>query len=544
MPLLLDGQRYFVTRNCHAALKRCRELRESGYFWVDSISINQKDAAEKALQIPRMHQIYSYALNVIVWLGCLENERDPGLEHQEKEAVAMIENLAKCEYMKERFLLLATKGNNTDLRWRALIDLLEHKWFARLWTHQEVGLARKAVIATNYATLPFKTFSLAMSILMFVSGGKGFDYFDKLHQRERLDRIMISVVGRTRASTRLSLYETMWATRTFQCFDPHDCVYGILGLIEPNIASQIVVDYCESMALLFAKVSQLIIRSEQSLEVLTQANGWPQAEGIKTQGCPSWVVDWSQRISPDTIAVGQAQELHYDQYRAALELTPLVSFSADAMEMNLTGYAVDSVAIATSSLGRSGELFPDILDPQHLSAYRERFMAYPASCSIEEAWVRTILLDVGRFRSDSTPRLSSGNTEAAECLERYMAVYSMGPEGIKAEQSSFTHQSWEHRSQETRPALQETISDFEITVNEKVPSRSFFISSTGYMGLGPASLREEDIVCIFPGCRVPLVVRKREDHYILVGECFVWGLMDGEGLTSKTEDELTTFRIL
>lgn len=491
-----------------------------------------------------MQQIYSCAVNVIVWLGCREDERSPGLEHWEKEASAMIENLAGCEYMKERFLLLATMDDNTKLRWRALIDLLEHKWFSRLWTHQEVGLAQKAIIALNYVTLPFQTFSLAMSILMFVSGGKGFDYFDKLHQRERLDRIIVSVVGRTRASTRLSLYETMWATRTYQCFDPHDCVYGILGLIHPKIASQIVVDYSESMALLFAKVSQIIIRGEWSLEVLTQANGWPQIEGIKAQGCPSWVVDWSQRISPDTITTGQAQELHYDQYRAALELSPLVSFSGDAMEMHLTGYAMDSVVLATGPLGKSGELFPDILDPRNLSAYRERFEAYPGKCGIEEAWVRTILLDVGRFRNDSTPRLSSGNTEAAECLERFMAVYKMGPEAVKASQTSLTHQSWEDPSERARRALQETITDFEITVNEKVPSRSFFISSTGYMGLGPLSLREEDLVCIFPGCRVPLLIRKREDHYVLVGECFVWGLMDGEGLEGKTDDCLRTFRIL
>lgn len=52
------------------------------------------------------------------------------------------------------------------------------------------------------------------------------------------------------------------------------------------------------------------------------------------------------------------------------------------------------------------------------------------------------------------------------------------------------------------------------------------------MGVGLKALREGDMICVFPGCQVPLLIRKG-DHHLLVGECFVWGLMDGEAWEGK-----------
>lgn len=63
------------------------------------------------------------------------------------------------------------------------------------------------------------------------------------------------------------------------------------------------------------------------------------------------------------------------------------------------------------------------------------------------------------------------------------------------------------------------------------------------MGIGPKRTQEGDEVCILLGCKIPLVIRKCEDsdRYFLVGECYVYGLMDGEamdGLDEKLVEEL------
>ena len=73
----------------------------------------------------------------------------------------------------------------------------------------------------------------------------------------------------------------------------------------------------------------------------------------------------------------------------------------------------------------------------------------------------------------------------------------------------------------------------------------FFISRSGYMGLASTSPRAGDLMCLIPGCTVPLLIRKQGDHHILVSDCFVWGLMDGKAFEGKDEGDIQweTFRL-
>jgi hypothetical protein len=76
-------------------------------------------------------------------------------------------------------------------------------------------------------------------------------------------------------------------------------------------------------------------------------------------------------------------------------------------------------------------------------------------------------------------------------------------------------------------------------------TRRFFISKKGYMGIGPESICNGDIICVLLGCRVPVLLRSYQDRYIFVGECFVWGIMDGEAMTGMSEEgKYSTFRLV
>ena len=61
-------------------------------------------------------------------------------------------------------------------------------------------------------------------------------------------------------------------------------------------------------------------------------------------------------------------------------------------------------------------------------------------------------------------------------------------------------------------------------------SRRPFRTEKGYMGLAPSVAREGDLFCVLLGSSVPVLLRIVESHYVLVGECFVLGFMDGEAL--------------
>jgi len=55
------------------------------------------------------------------------------------------------------------------------------------------------------------------------------------------------------------------------------------------------------------------------------------------------------------------------------------------------------------------------------------------------------------------------------------------------------------------------------------------------MGLASSGTKAGDIVCVVLGHSVPVILCQVEDYYLLVGDCFVYGLMDGEALQDFVE---------
>jgi hypothetical protein len=65
-----------------------------------------------------------------------------------------------------------------------------------------------------------------------------------------------------------------------------------------------------------------------------------------------------------------------------------------------------------------------------------------------------------------------------------------------------------------------------------------FITGSGYIGVGPKGIRSNDEIHVLLGCRVPVVLRRTGDEYIFLGQCSVYGLMDGEAIESVNAGKL------
>ena len=63
--------------------------------------------------------------------------------------------------------------------------------------------------------------------------------------------------------------------------------------------------------------------------------------------------------------------------------------------------------------------------------------------------------------------------------------------------------------------------------------RRFFRTTKGYIGMGPRPLQKGDVVALFKGGMVPLVIRSLEDKWELVGDCYVHGIMHGEAYSAQ-----------
>lgn len=67
--LVVNSQPYKVTRSLHAAISYLASSENVSDLWIDQISINQEDDAEKVQQVQLMSGIFSQARVVIGWLG-------------------------------------------------------------------------------------------------------------------------------------------------------------------------------------------------------------------------------------------------------------------------------------------------------------------------------------------------------------------------------------------------------------------------------------------------------------------------------------------
>jgi hypothetical protein len=59
--------------------------------------------------------------------------------------------------------------------------------------------------------------------------------------------------------------------------------------------------------------------------------------------------------------------------------------------------------------------------------------------------------------------------------------------------------------------------------------RRMITTQKGYIGIALELSRPRDLVCLLCGCRMPVVLRPEGGHFRFMGECYVHGLMFGEG---------------
>lgn len=67
------------------------------------------------------------------------------------------------------------------------------------------------------------------------------------------------------------------------------------------------------------------------------------------------------------------------------------------------------------------------------------------------------------------------------------------------------------------------------------------MTTLGYVGIGPSHLASGDVICILDNATIPFVLRPRPDGqsgYLVVGEAYVQGIMDGEYLERVRSQEV------
>ena len=492
-----------ISSTVRDVLRKIRRADKPCAVWIDQICINQDDDVEKGYQVNLMREIYAHACHVIVWIG-EENETD-------------------------RFAFKNSDIFNKD---RFLNMLRDREWFRRTWVVQEVACSRKASVWCGNEKIPWE--KLAEFVINELSN---IDSAQRLEE-ENIHRACESVRATENARRAIngpgymSLFEAILTTQHNNCGDPRDRVFAVLGLgkdwvdrkkkLEPN--------YRATVWDVFREFAIWDSENNSTLRTLSCPSG-------DLSPLPSWVPDWTSVVYPDPFT------LYGDQtgFAASKNKKAKPWYTDERRTFVVRGKQVDAV--------------------QRLGP-RSQFVKATSRSSIDRSWIdkleesRNWLMDCQKFATGGTEEihrdrfeefwrtmtcsLTEGGSQApdkySEYFSKYLQFMKTVPERYRRGllDSTFTPVEFSHHYRKTRDF--ENHKRIEASIEKWSSKRQICLTEKDRLAFVPQKAEEMDIICVIYGSEVPYVLRRmRNGHYRVIGECYVYGIMDGKAVDDDIE---------
>ena len=285
-PVQVNGKHVTIGRNLDCALRHIRDnitdlLAGTTMLWVDALCIDQTDVQERSQQVSLMGQIYTFANDMVIWLG------------PERQDTAFI--LAKIRGGE------LPQGADVLPVLKALKRLCRRPWFGRLWIAQELALSADPNVLIGHQFLRWECF---------------YNFVSKVHNRaEAVTRGRSqkwpyrACVYLNRASERVmnlnmmydidaSLYQQLGRTASLLASDPRDKVYGLFSICKFAFDHvEIEPDYTKSVQRVFAEATFAMLQEQlcpySGFALQPQYSDAMRRTMIPTRmtGLPSWVLD-------------------------------------------------------------------------------------------------------------------------------------------------------------------------------------------------------------------------------------------------------------
>ncbi|KAL8836532.1 MAG: hypothetical protein Q9170_002887 [Blastenia crenularia] len=523
--IICNGQHLLVTPSVCEALFIFQQLRHERLIWIDGICIDQSDRHDKERQVPLMGTYYSNAASVIVWLGPSGSFTDLVFESIDQllDAFEGIEgHILASESVLRSHSLAAPKDNI----WQGIGDIYSRPWFQRLWIVQEVALAQQTLVYCGLRATEWRQLAnLASGVCRagLTNLARAFENVDPSRTDGFSGAMFPDFVAEYRRKHKTyPLHSALHFARSRQTSEPVDKVYAVLGLVDNDARDQVPVDYSEEARKEFWNVYvnavAVALRTGSGL-------GWLLMEASSQealQGLPSWCPNFNSTL--------KCFALPYQFFNAgggSLGASPEgsnCSISDDKKRLSLQAYQIDSV-METIPGTWQWHVEPALQGGPDGCAARD--WAWMNSCLelarktlgqrniSPEALVRTLIADV----------LHEPPTPSPEVRSLFKSVF---PATVYLQAlRNLPHLAHKAVSDEEKILLQRYLNAMNLVCG----GRSFFATTGGRFGIGPAEIREGDLVCVLRSGRVPFVFRavlEQDGLYELVGEAYVHDVMKGE----------------
>ncbi|KAI8626542.1 heterokaryon incompatibility protein-domain-containing protein [Xylariaceae sp. FL1651] len=567
----VNGELVQVRINLGQALSSIRESDPEIYLWADALCINQQDDKEKSNLVQHMGEIFANAQRVYAWLGEVEKATPEtstqylfthlsdlgGLFWKHAGSV----ELNKCSLDLDSILtknldavfakFAQPPGPQGGFPTEEYSSFSARPYWSRIWVLQEVFLAKDLYYICGSCRLPSKELAGALilletfqSYLIRAQGSVreqiesndllwkfafGFPSFPEMHRLI----IYTSIYPQDVISLRIAMtnFCVKELPRGSRATDPRDMIYGLLGFANIQERSYILADYGKSVQEIYVATTRALIDRG-----FTDVLAWAQPETKRISHLPSWVPDYSATIYESLCSQGQAKAW-LPQFKAGGQYGIETAQPFDDNTLSVCGRRLGKVlrigqlwfprlrrSFTSSSAGTSGTLHAR-------SASYDEILSF--LIEIQELALHAENLCGSRVATEEGDSLNSVHWR--DSMWRVPCCDQIVVDGRLVHQDPSTHSRYEA-----------TLTGLQACVKEpktKLPAKSWpyvntllrwvnkrpFLTSSGYVGLGPAGIRPGDPVVILDGFSACYILRRQENNrYCFVGEAFVDGAMNGE----------------
>lgn len=501
-----------VTLNISNALPSLIAAAKTQALWIDAICINQQDTQEKAVQIPLMQEIYTMCRECLVWLGPSTPVSDIAIDATPRICQQIAEMPALQVWEAEDIAVSSPDALASPL-WRGIVDIFSRPWFSRVWTFQEAVLPTLVSFVCGSKTVRFDDAAkLAPPLLVhltalqhsFPDAG-----LDKLHVFVGFLKTMRTVKSRAlvgKDRTALDTLKAIYYVRPWQSTHRLDRVYGVLGLADPALQKDLVIDYSKTAEELSQDMALWYITNGSDLYLLNLASS------LRENGStlPSWIPNLTRIGSHWCIGIiwhrfrDREEQQHRDSSNPRYQRVEVRL----EWELHVSGFRLDIVSKTVSwrkaNATSEGERCKAILNWEKKCLALSMSLYDSENGMVPEAHWTTIL-------SAICDKHLPPSVESYQQLKVFLHAASANTP-LPAEQSSV----WQAISLQIR------------RLHRAMMQARFFATGSSSIGIGPRRLRAGDQICVlYSGC-TPFIIRplSPEDlRWTLVGDAYVFGAM-------------------
>ncbi|GAW17449.1 hypothetical protein ANO14919_069060 [Xylariales sp. No.14919] len=542
--IFINGQRRAVGENLEYALAHLQHADRPRTLWADAVCINQGDVSERNSQVQLMGTIYSRASGVLAWLGLEHSDSDLAFDFLETMPTDPEVHWDPAQHpgLKAVYTLPHIVGLNT---------LFERPWWHRVWTVQESILCPVLTFVCGQRQLAaeqaFKVATCWFKHMYTCCQDTWYTVFKVTAGQPGLGDVCtaLGTIEEMRLSPeKYQFGQILSKFMSRQCADPHDKIYGLLGIAPKDEAAHIIPDYNKPVAQVYREAALSLIQHRGSLDILSMRYPKPLNHvSSVVEALPSWVPDWT--LDSDPTFMYDADD--------RLSALPYYNASRDS-RCRVTSTASGSLSVRGRFISRIGTLSSaeDHMDAASLKDFflewrkmlgidREpnRPYAKSASTTMQDAFWQTLccslIPDLAGPRNSNLMYKTTDDSPYQRLFEAWWGwceEYNCDPQKLM-----------EIRSEEYSRA---EINIMGGLVSASISMRRLFISEgDGWIGLAPSDAIVGDRVVLLEGGRVPYIMRPvgsdsdAQASYRLIGAAYVHGVMDGSEWRADEIEELS-----